>query len=110
MARICNISIRKYRVVFKNKYYKDNYNLVISDIPDYRSPTETKEHGKGIHWKRIAKCLEKNDYSCRSLSYGLTLSDKKEIKLLKKEYGDLIGIQTHTKEMKLLKEELDNEN
>jgi len=99
--------MRKIQIYFK--YYKDNYNLDIVDIPDYRYPKEAKQHGKGIHWKRIAKCLEKNDYSCRTLSYGLTIPDREEIKQLKKQWGNFLGIQTHTKEMRLLKKEIENE-
>jgi predicted phosphoadenosine phosphosulfate sulfurtransferase len=101
---LMNHYVRKLKIYFK--YYKDNYNLKIKDIPDYRTPKEAKEHGKGIHWKKIAKCLEKNDFACTSLSYGLTNDDIEDAKKLKKEWKDSLGIQETTKVMKTLKEKI----
>ncbi|GAF79062.1 unnamed protein product, partial [marine sediment metagenome] len=100
--------IRKIKIYFK--YYKDNYNVGIKDIPDVRLPKEAKQKGKGIHWKKLAKCIERNDYPCRSLEYGLTISDLYEIRKMRKEWGGMLGIQTVTKEMRNVKEKIEKEN
>ncbi len=101
--------IRKIKLFLA--YYREKENIQLSDIQDELLPKEIREkysskHGKWIHWKRIARCVEKNDFSCRSLSYGITMKDKEDILKLKKKWGDLLGVQTHTKEMRELKEEL----
>ena len=96
--------VRKIKIYFK--YYKDNYNLDIKDIPDYRVPEETKLHGKGIHWKKIAKCLERNDFACTSLSYGLTSTDIEDAKILKQQWQESLGLNDTTKIMRVLKEKL----
>jgi predicted phosphoadenosine phosphosulfate sulfurtransferase len=96
--------VRKLNIYFK--YYKDNYDMDISDIPDYRPPKEAKEHGKGISWKRIAKCIEKNDFICKGLSYGITKADIEEAKIIKHEFGEASGFQEKTKSDKLLKQQV----
>jgi len=96
--------IRKIKIYFK--YYKDNYDLDIQDIPDFTAPKIVKEHGKGIHWKRIAKCIEKNDFICRSLSYGVTLADKEDVNILKEQWGNNLGLQQNTKELRKLSKEI----
>lgn len=96
--------VRKIKIYFQ--YFKDNYNIEIKDIPDYTSPKNAKEPGKEIHWKRIAKCLERNDFVCSSLSYGLTKADIEDAKKLKKEWNDKIGIPENTKVMRQLKEKI----
>lgn len=95
---------RKLKIYFD--YYKKNYGLTIKDIPDYRSPKEAKEKGKGIHWKKIARCIERNDFACTSLSYGLTNADIEVAKQLKKEWSDNLGISSKTKVMRTLKERI----
>lgn len=96
--------VRKLKIYFM--YYHNKYNIKIKDIPDFRPPKEAKEHGKGIHWKRIARCLEKNDFACTSLSYGLTLDDIEDAKKLKKEWNKTLGIPNNTKVMRTLKEKV----
>jgi predicted phosphoadenosine phosphosulfate sulfurtransferase len=96
--------VRKLKIFFK--YHYDNYNIEIKDIPDFRSPKESKERGKGIHWKRIARCLEKNDFACTSLSYGLTVPDIEDAKKLRIEWEDALGIPENTKVMRTLKEKV----
>lgn len=98
--------VRKLKIYFQ--YYKDNYDLNIEDVPDYRPPKEAKAKGKGIHWKRIARCLERNDFACTSLSYGLTSADIEVAKVLKKEWSDSLGIPTTTKVMRTLNEKINN--
>lgn len=98
--------VRKLKIYFQ--YYKDNYDLNIEDVPDYRPPKEAKAKGKGIHWKKIARCLERNDFACTSLSYGLTSADIEVAKVLKKEWSDSLGIPTTTKVMRTLNEKINN--
>lgn len=109
---LMNHYIRKLKIYFR--YYKDTYNMDVSDIPDNMLPKDVKEAHLNkkpqAHWRKIAKTLEKNDFSCRTLSYGITLADEDDMRELKKQYGKLLGIQTHTKEMRNLKEKLDNED
>ena len=50
--------------------------------------------------------IEKNDFSMRSLSYGLTKKDKEVMINLKKKWGKMLGIQTNTKPMKQLAKEI----
>lgn len=91
-------------------YYEREEGVKREDIPDSLSPKEIKEKydesGKWIHWKRIARCIEKNDFACRSLSYGLTQADIEVIKRMKKKWGKLLGIQQNTKEMRQLSKEI----
>lgn len=102
--------VRKIKIFFD--FYKNEENINREDIEDEISTIEVKNKyartGKWIHWKRIARCIEKNDFSCRSLSYGLTKSDEQDMKQLKSKWGKLLGIQTNTKEMRDLKEKLEN--
>jgi len=103
---------RKIKIFFE--FYRRNHDIEIKNIPDELSLKHIKENfvetGKWIHWKRIARCLEKNDYACKSLSYGLTIPDFEEIIILREKWGKFLGIQTHTKDMRHLKEKLDAVN
>ena len=105
--------VRKIKIFFD--YFEKEEGVKLTDIKDELSAKEIKNkygeetNGKWIHWKRIARCIEKNDFSCRSLSYGLTKSDKDDVIKLKKKWGKLLGIQTNTKEMRTLKKEMEDE-
>lgn len=100
--------IRKINIFFD--YYEKEEGVKRQEIADELKPSDIKEKhdqlGKWIHWKRIAKCIEKNDFSCRSLSYGLTKADKEEAVKLKEKWGKLLGIQQNTKEMRELSKEV----
>lgn len=100
--------VRKINLFFD--YFKENEKIDRKDIKDELTPKEIKSKydslGKWIHWKRIARCIEKNDFSCRSLSYGLTATDREEIVKMKKKWGNLLGIQQTTKEMRELSKQI----
>ena len=104
--------VRKIKIFFE--HYEKEHNINVSDIKD---EIETKiikekyaESGKWIHWKRIARAIEKNDFSMRSLSYGLTKADKEVMIKLKSKWGKMLGIQTNTKPMKDLAKEIGYED
>lgn len=64
---------------------------------------------KWILWKNIASTIEKNDFSCRKLNYGLTKLDKEEMKKLKSNWGKLLGIEKCSqKEYSELRKELND--
>ena len=106
--------IRKINIFFD--YYKKNFNVKLNEIPDELSNKEIGDYEieydchNWIHWKRIARCIEKNDFACHMLSYGLTKTDKDEIRELKKQWGESLGIQTNRKDLRIFKKELENEN
>jgi len=102
--------VRKIRIFFD--FYKDKGVNDISEIKDEMSKSEMQEkaqNGKWIHWKRVAICIEKNDFACRTLTYGITKADKEDMIKLKEKWGKLLGIQENTKEMRNLKKEIENE-
>ncbi len=100
--------VRKIKIFFE--HYEKEYNVRVSDIQDEIEPKLIKEEyaesGKWIHWKRIARAIEKNDFSMRSLSYGLTKKDKEVMITLKNKWGKMLGIQQSTKEMRNLSKEI----
>jgi len=103
----------------KIKHYIDHYieenrikhHSEIPDEIDKKTVIEKigRENGRWIQWKRIAKCIEKNDFALTGCNYGITIADKQDMKKLKNKWGKFLGIQENTKVMKTLKEELDNE-
>lgn len=103
--------IRKIQIYFE--YYKTKFNVDIHEIPDDISKKDLnyykeKYNENGwISWKRIARCIEKNDYACHYLSYGLTITDKEEILVLKKKWGKLLGLQTNRKDLRELHKEIE---
>lgn len=104
--------IRKIKIYFD--HYKKERGVSIKDIPDEISKDEVikekgRENGRWIQWKRLAKCIEKNDFVMTGCNYGMTKDDKKDMTKLKEKWGKLLGIQTDTKPMRKLHEELFNE-
>jgi len=105
--------VRKIKIFFD--FFEKEEGVKLQEVKDEMSPKEIKEkfgehtNGKWIHWKRIAKAIEKNDFACRSLSYGITKADRNDMLKLKEKWGKLLGIQENTKEMRNLKKELENE-
>ncbi|MDY3362635.1 DUF3440 domain-containing protein [Riemerella anatipestifer] len=96
--------VRKIRILFD--YLKEEGDIDRKDIQeeDKSKPDNLKDW---ISWKRIAKTLEKNDFACRNLQYGLTLKDREEMKVLRDKWGKLLGIENYnTKDMKELAKEL----
>lgn len=66
-----------------------------------------RENGRWIQWKRIAKCVEKNDFALTGCNYGITLQDKKDMQNLKEKWGKLLGLEEHkTKQMIELSKEI----
>lgn len=100
--------VRKIKIFFD--FFEKEEGIRIEDIKDELSTKYIKENladtGKWIHWKRVAKCIEKNDFACRSLSYGLTKADYEDMVNLKEKWGKLLGIQQNTKEMRTLSKEI----
>lgn len=100
--------IRKIKIFFE--YYEKEHGIKISNIKDSLTVSEIKnkldDSGKWIHWKRIARTIEKNDFSCKGLSYGLTKKDVETAKELKEKWGKMLGIQQSTKEMRKLSKEI----
>lgn len=98
---------KKIKIFFE--YYKKR-GVELCDIQDELTPDEMKNHSpeneKWIHWKRIAICIEKNDFVCRTLTYGLTQEDKNDMIKLKNKWGKLLGIQQNTKELRELSKEI----
>lgn len=96
---------RKISILFA--YIQKEVSLQQKDIPENHKPGNDVSLSDWISWKRIAKTIEKNDYSCRGLQYGLTESDKQTLQQLKEKWGTLLGLEHYkTKEMINLAKEL----
>lgn len=106
--------VRKLKIYFEH-YIEENRINNIKEIPDEISKEDVikihaRENGRWIQWKRIAKCIEKNDFALTGCNYGLTKADKESMKNLKKKWGDLLGIDEYqTKPFIELKKEIENE-
>lgn len=98
--------VRKIKILFE--YIKEQANMSITDISeDHKSkPTRLEDW---VSWRRIAITLEKNDYQCRNLQYGLTVRDRETMIKLKNKWGRLLGLEHYkNKEMQKLKNEIEN--
>lgn len=106
--------VRKINIFFD--YYAEKEGVKKEDISDSLAPSDIiykhgeQSLGKWIHWKRIARVIEKNDFACKGLSYGLTKEDIETAKELKAKWGKLLGIQENHKEMRILKNQLYEKN
>ena len=99
--------VRKIRILFD--YIKNEANISRDDIQESHL-SKSDNLSDWVSWKRIARTIEKNDFPCRGLQYGLTLQDRQTMQKLKKKWGTLLGIEHYqTKEMKQLKTELEDE-
>jgi predicted phosphoadenosine phosphosulfate sulfurtransferase len=94
-------------------YYNENFGVTVPEIYQDISKKEIiDKHGEltrgdFISWKKIARCIEKNDFTLRGCSYGVTLADKEIAKKLHEKWGDLLGLDEYnTKEFKKLKDEI----
>lgn len=103
--------VRKINLFFD--YFREQEGVSFHQIPDEITPSEVKRlhgdrtNGKWIHWKRIARTIEKNDFACKGLSYGLTKQDVETAKKLKNKWGKMLGLEEHqTKPMKNLAKEI----
>ncbi len=96
--------VRKIRLLFD--YIKEHAGMQISDIAEtHKSRSEVLK--EWISWKRIALTLEKNDFECRGLQYGLTLKDRETMQKLKNKWGKLLGLEHYgSKEMQNLKKDI----
>jgi predicted phosphoadenosine phosphosulfate sulfurtransferase len=86
--------VRKIKILFE--YIKEQAAIQVKDIEDDK-PSEADNLKDWISWKRIARTIEKNDYQCRGLHYGLTKTDKETMQKLKNKWGTLLGLE-HYKE------------
>lgn len=99
--------VRKIRILFD--YILTEANINREEIKEsHQAKSDTLS--EWVSWKRIAKTIEKNDFPCRGLQYGLTIQDRQTMQNLKNKWGKLLGIEHYqTKEMKELKNEIENE-
>jgi predicted phosphoadenosine phosphosulfate sulfurtransferase len=111
---LMNHYVRKIKIFFD--FYEKNESIKIEDISDELTKKQITEKygerttGKWIHWKRIAKAIEKNDFACKSLSYGLTKKDKETMIILKEQFGKTLGLEHYKdKEMRNLSKEINYE-
>lgn len=58
------------------------------EIPD-EADKKKEAKKKAPSWRRIAKCIMKNDYMCKSLSFNQTQDEWKKLQDLKRRYEDL---------------------
>lgn len=99
--------VRKIKILFE--YIRGQAGMSVSDISETHK-SKSKSLESWVSWKRIAITLEKNDFQCRGLQYGLTLKDRETMQRLKSKWGSLLGIEHYkNKEMINLKNELENE-
>lgn len=97
--------VRKIQILFE--YIKKEADIKREEIPEVHKQGNDTSLFDWVSWKRIAKTIEKNDFSCRGLQYGLTAKDKETAKHLKEKWGKLLGIEHYkTKEMKNLSKEI----
>jgi len=93
------------------RYYREKEGVELGDIKDSLTPKEAREkHGESqwIHWRRIARMIEKNDFAGSSLSYGITKKDEQTARNLKKKWGELLGMPTNTKQLRELNCKISN--
>lgn len=99
--------VRKINILFD--YLKTEDGINVSDIQE-KHLSKPDDLRQWVSWKRIARTIEKNDFSCRGLQYGLTVKDRETMIMLKEKWGKLLGIEHHkTKEMKQLSKEIEYE-
>lgn len=99
--------VRKIRILFE--YIKNEAEIKREDIKEEHK-SKSENLSEWVSWKRIAKTIEKNDFPCRGLQYGLTLQDRETMQKLKNKWGKLLGLEHYqSKEMKELKKEIENE-
>lgn len=102
---------RKIRIYFDH-YIEQNRIKSISEIPEEIDKITVinekgRENGRWIQWKRIAKCIEKNDFALTGCNYGITKKDKETMQNLKDKWGALLGLEEYnTKEMDKLSKEI----
>lgn len=99
--------VRKIKILFE--YIREEAAMKVDDISEEHHHGPDIKLEEWVSWKRIARTIEKNDFPCRGLQYGLTLKDRETMKNLKEKWGKLLGIQTNTKEMRELQKDLANE-
>lgn len=96
--------IRKLKILFD--YLEKEASLKVNGIQDEHS-SDTEDLKSWISWKRIAITIEKNDFQCRGLQYGLTKADRETMLKLKKKWGTLLGLENYkTKEFINLAKEI----
>ncbi len=102
---------RKIRIYFDH-YIEENRIKSLNEIPEEINKETVirekgRENGRWIQWKRIAKCIEKNDFALTGCNYGITKKDKETMSNLKQKWGLLLGLEEYnTKEMDKLSKEI----
>ena len=69
--------MKNSRVVFLGR--------IPDDTDDIKSTREIPS------WKRMCYCILKNDHLCRTMGFGLTREQQKNVKALKEKYRKVVG-------------------
>lgn len=98
--------VRKLRILFDYVFEKEG--LKISNINEsHEKGVRFNSEKEWLSWERIARTIEKNDFQCGGLQYGLTNADRDEMILLQKSFGKFLGIENYQmKSMQKLAKEL----
>ena len=59
--------------------------IFIGKIPDHMDDIKTTKDIPS--WKRMCFCILKNDHICRTMGFGLTREQQRNINLLKQKYS-----------------------
>ena len=98
--------------IYLDHYIEEGRIKSIDEIPEEIDKATVikekgRENGRWIQWKRIAKCIEKNDFALTGCNYGITKQDKEDMQALKDKWNTLLGLELYqTKEMKKLAEDI----
>lgn len=98
--------VRKLKILFDYVFQKEG--LKIEDIQEsHEKGKKYNSEKEWLSWERIARTIEKNDFQCGGLQYGLTNADRDEMILLQKSFGKFLGIENYKmKSMQKLAKEL----
>lgn len=68
---------------------KNSRVVFVGRIPD--DTDDIKSTREIPSWKRMCYCILKNDHLCRSMGFGLTRDQQKNVKALKEKYRKVVG-------------------
>lgn len=79
-------------MVFQTILYLKNTRIIfIGKIPDH---TDDIKSSRDIpSWKRMCYCILKNDHLCRSMGFGLTRDQQRNLDVIKQKYLALEEIE-----------------
>lgn len=76
--------MKKFRVFFR--WWAD-HGVPVAEVPDEADP-KLEARKQAPSWRRVVKCLMKNDRLCKSLSFAQTKFQFKEYQELHEKFGD----------------------